>query len=316
MPASVVTPNNLFTIYHDRLALKWLAGKEGADTPLIRPDFDPDELSLIGPLNLIHPYSIQVLGGSEVDYLRKLGKNSFEDALDKLFEGRSALIIICEGLTPPEAMMTRADQNRTALLGSRLASGQIIEQLDYYLNNLMAESIVMHGVFMDVMGIGVLLSGESAVGKSELALELITRGHQLIADDAPEFTRVSTNTLRGSCPEVLRDFLEVRGLGLINVRSMFGESAIKHSEELQLILHLSRVTEEQLHQLDRLKGSRQMRRVLEVDVPEFLLPVAPGRNLAVLVEAAVRNYILYNNGYDALEDFAARQQQLMTDNQR
>lgn len=312
MHATTITVQDLFQHYRERLSLEWLAGESGANNPLIPPDYDPDGLLLAGPLNLIHPYCIQVLGESEMSYLKNLGKNSFDDALAKLFEGCSTLIIIGEGLAPLKAMRERAEKRKTPLLGSQLSSGQIIEHLDYYLTNLLAERIVIHGVFMDVLGVGVLLSGESAVGKSELALELITRGHQLIADDAPEFTRVSPDILRGNCPEVLRDFLEVRGLGLINISAMFGEGAIKHSEELQLILHLSRVSEDRLFQLDRLKGSRQMRRVLDVDIPEFLLPVAPGRNLAVLVEAAVRNFILYNNGYDVLDDFTTRQQRLMT----
>lgn len=312
MHTSTVTPRDIFQHYQERLGLKWFSGLAGVEKRLFPPRCDTGQLSLIGTLNLIHPPCIQVLGGSEMAYLEKLGKNSLDDALDKLFENYSTMIIISEGLTPSRAMKERAEKSNTALLGSQLGSAQVIEHIDLYLTNLLSERIVIHGVFMDVMGIGVLLSGESAVGKSELALELITRGHQLIADDAPEFTRVSADRLRGNCPEVLRDFLEVRGLGLINVRAMFGESAMKQSEELHLILHLSRVNEGELYQLDRLKGSRQLRRVLDVDVPEFLLPVAPGRNLAVLVEAAVRNYILYNNGYDALEDFAARQQRLMT----
>ena len=311
MHAFALTPQSLFQHYHERLSLRWIAGESGANNPLTPPDYDSDELRLVGPLNLIHPNCIQVLGEPEMSFLKNLGKNSFDDALEKLFEGCSTLIIVGEGLALPKAMKMQAETTKTPILGSQLSSAQIIEHLDFYLTNLLAERIVIHGVFMDVMGVGVLLSGESAVGKSELALELITRGHQLIADDAPEFTRVSPDTLRGNCPEVLRDFLEVRGLGLINISAMFGEGAIKHSEELQLILHLSRVSEDQLFQLDRLKGSRQLRRVLDVDIPEYLLPVAPGRNLSVLVEAAVRNFILYNNGYDALDDFASRQQRLM-----
>jgi len=155
------------------------------------------------------------------------------------------------------------------------------------------------------MGTGVLITGESSIGKSELALELLTRGHRLIADDAPEFARVAPDTLIGTCPEMLREFLEVRGLGILNVRAMFGASAIKQSRNLRLIIRLQDMDE--AVKMDRLHGSRMLRNIQDVDIPEVTLPVGPGRNLSVLVEAAVRNHILISKGYDASEAFIERQ---------
>jgi len=170
------------------------------------------------------------------------------------------------------------------------------------------ERLTLHGVFMEVMGAGVLLSGSSGVGKSELALELITRGHRLIADDAPIFSRMAPNSLVGNCPDLLRDFLEVRGLGLLNIRAMFGDSSIKEARFLQLIVHLEHMDEMELKEIDRLYGSHQIRTFLEVEIPQITIPIAPGRNLAVLVEAAVRDHLLRRNGYNAALDFIERQQ--------
>jgi HPr kinase/phosphorylase len=170
------------------------------------------------------------------------------------------------------------------------------------------DNFTAHGVFMDVIGIGVLLTGGAAVGKSELALELITRGHQLIADDAPEFNRSSEGDLRGSCPPLLCDFLEVRGLGLLNIRVMFGDSAIKLQKRLSLIIHLQPMATEELNQIDRLRGSLTSTELLGVEIPKVTLPVAPGRELAILVETAVRQHIQRLRGYHASQEFIDRQQ--------
>ena len=158
---------------------------------------------------------------------------------------------------------------------------------------------------------GVLLTGDSGIGKSELALELITRNHRLIADDAPEFSRAGPDTVRGTCSDVLRDFLEVRGLGVLDIRAMYGDSAIKMSKDLRLIIHLEKMAIEELHQVDRLGGSYGQKSILDIDFPIVTLPVATGRNLAVLAEAAVRHHILLRKGYNATDAFIARQQQLI-----
>lgn len=175
-------------------------------------------------------------------------------------------------------------------------------------------SVTLHGVFMDVSGFGVLLRGNSAIGKSEMALGLINRGHRLIADDAVDFKRVGSETLIGSCPPLLQDFLEVRGLGILNIRVMFGDTAIKDSKRLQLIVHMATFDQEELKLIDRLHGMYRTETILDVAIPEVTIPVAPGRNLAVLIETAVRNQVLKHNGYNASHEFIARQQQFMQDN--
>ncbi len=312
MPVAPLSVRALFETYQKRLDLHWLAGHAGAERTINRDSGEPGEANLVGYLNLIHPSRIQILGAAEMDYLYGLDDKTQSEALDHLFGGSSLLVIVAGGLPISPTLRSAAERHGTPLLASSLTSEKLLNHLDYYLTDLLADKQVVHGVFMDVMGIGVLLTGESAIGKSELALELITRGHILIADDAPELRRVGPDTLRGSCPELLQDFLEVRGLGLLNVRAMFGDAAVKRHKNLRLIVNLIPVSKSDIHNVDRLQGSFNTRNLFEVEVPEIQLPVAPGRNLAVLVEAAARNHILRENGYDASAHFIERQRHLMS----
>ena len=167
----------------------------------------------------------------------------------------------------------------------------------------------IHGVFMEVHGLGLVLTGESGIGKSELALELITRNHRLIADDAPEFSRIGPDIVRGTCPDTLRDFLEVRGLGIMNIRAMYGNNAIKTRQDLHLIIQLKKMMDEELQKVDRLEGDAGHKNILDVEIPMVTLPTGSGRNLAVLVEAAARHHILLRKGYNASESFIDRQQE-------
>lgn len=296
--------------------MQWLAGRAGENRSIrisgSQPGNEPLTGALAGHLNLIHPNRIQVLGNTELDYLSSLGKNSYHDAIKQLFENEPAFIVIADDRVPANDLKQAAEDTGTPLLSSSLPGHKLIGHLMYYLSNMLAERQIVHGVYLEVLGIGVLITGESGVGKSELALELITRGHRLIADDAPEFSRISPDALNGGCPSALSGFLEVRGLGILNIRSMFGDSAIKQNRNLRLIVHLQHMGDEELRKIDRLQGSRQSVTILEVEVPRIILPVAPGRNLAVLVEGAVRDHILHLKGYSAAQDFIDHQQRLIS----
>ncbi|MDH5711800.1 MAG: HPr(Ser) kinase/phosphatase, partial [Gammaproteobacteria bacterium] len=208
----------------------------------------------------------------------------------------------------PDKLIEYANRGHVPLLSCKTHSNEVVDIARFYLHNLFSDKQIVHGVFMEVLGTGVLITGESSVGKSELALDLISRGHRLIADDAPELTRVGPDILDGRSPGVLRDFMEVRGLGVLNIREMYGNNALKLNKYLRLIIHMERLSKEELSKIDRLEGAKQMRNILGVEIPEVILPVAPGRNLAVLVEAAVRNYILHHSGYDATQALIDLQQ--------
>jgi HPr kinase/phosphorylase len=303
--STTLDTRTLFTALQEKLGLEWISGEEQQDNPIHSGQENISEVSLVGHLNLINQHRIQILGKHELDYLNTLRKNSRNDAISQLFSGQSRLLIVTRNLDAPDYLLAAAIAHQTPLLSASVLSEDAIQILHYYLTNYFAKNITLHGVFMEVMGTGVLITGDASIGKSELALELLTRGHRLIADDAPEFTRTSPDTLNGSCPEMLHDFLEVRGLGILNVRAMFGASAIKQNRNLRLIIVLQDV--EEAEKIDRLHGSRRIRSIQNVDIPEVTLPVGPGRNLAVLLEAAVRNHILITKGYDASKAFIERQ---------
>jgi HPr kinase/phosphorylase len=300
---------HLYDTLRERLQLSWLAGREGAERPLIGAEEGGGPRIIAGPLNFIHPHRVQVIGPAELKHLDELTPEDRSRAMQQLFDAAPAAVILVEGVAPPDDLLAAAEAHQVALLQSPLPDSQVLDNLQYYSSLALAEKTTLHGVLMEVLGMGVLITGDASVGKSELALELISRGNRLVADDAPEFTRVAPDLVNGSCPPLLREFLEVRGLGVLNIRQMFGDSAIKRSKYLRLIVQLKRMSPQELAELDRLAGAYTNRNVLDVPVPEVTVPVAPGRNLAILVEAAVRNHMLKLQGYDASAAFIERQHQ-------
>ena len=306
-----LTPQKLFNLLRSQLDLHWIAGIRNEHRVIKRNLRLGEQATLVGHLNLIHPNRIQVIGKIEWDHLQRLKKNSRSDLMKQLFSRRTAAIITCDNIEPPTEFIKLSNLHHTPLLRSSTPSSELIDTMRFYLWNLLAEKSTVHGVFMEVMGNGVLITGASSIGKSELALELITRGHRLIADDAPLFTRTGPKMLNGSCPTVLKDFMEVRGLGVLNIRAMYGDNAIKQNKYLKLIIHLVNMSLEDQMKIDRLYGSTSTRTILSVDIPEILLPIASGRNLAVMVEAAVRNFILTDHGHNSADEFIQRQTDYM-----
>lgn len=305
-----ISSSNIFQTHQKELGLKWVAGEQNQGE-LTEVDARLSDSSLIGHLNLVRPNYIQVLADTELEYLNNLGKNSLQDTLQRLFDAKPLMVIIADSVIPPESLLEFSRQTGTPLITSSESSHKIVDHLHYYLSNQLTEKTVFHGVFMEVFGIGVLLTGPSGVGKSELALELLSRGHRLVADDAPEFRRTAPDTITGNCPSVLTDFIEVRGLGVLNIRAMYGNNAILDHKRLRLIVHLDTEPDSTGEPIERLDHTGRSRRILEVDIPEVRLPVAPGRDLAVIIETAVRNHVLYLNGYNAAQDFIERQQNLI-----
>jgi len=285
-----------------KLGLQWLGGR---GTALI--ERDPSEsAATVGHLNLIHPNRIQVLGPHEDAHLRALSRDGLEQLLATLIAARPAAIVVADGLPVPEGLGSAAAAVGIDLLSTAQPAPWVIDKLRRYLMRELAETTERHGVFVDVLGVGVLITGDSSIGKSELGLELISRGHGLVADDVVEITRISASVLEGRCPPLLRDFLEVRGLGVLNIRTVFGETAVRPKMILRLIVHLERPASMQTLG-ERLPLHELSEDVLGVTISKVLIPVAAGRNLAVLLEAAVRNWVMKQRGLDSTAEFIQRQ---------
>ncbi|MDT8388053.1 MAG: HPr(Ser) kinase/phosphatase [Thiogranum sp.] len=304
----------LFAALQDKLALRWIGSRLGESRLIKVSAAEHTGTELVGHLNLIHPNRVQILGSAEIEYLNRLGENTRRNLINQLFDGQTELIVIGDNEQIPDDIRRRTEASLTPVFTSEQSTPQLVNYLQYYLTSLFAEKLTLHGVFMEVFSLGMLITGDPSVGKSELALELLARGHRLVADDAPLFAKTAPDILNGRCPEILRDFLEVRGLGILNVRAMFGDSAIKQNRNLRLILKLVPMSEEQMHRIDRLHGARSTQTILGVEIPEITLPVAPGRNLAVLAEAAARNHTLLLKGFDSARLFMERQSRYMENN--
>lgn len=308
-----VSVRRLYQDNQNKLQMTWAAGTAASDNR-ITIEADRPILALVGHLNLIHHNQVQVLGVAEVEYIQKLEQSEYFHGLDTLFDFSIPLMIVANDLPVPAILRDYCHTHNVPLLTSKLESPYLMDVLRIYLQRVLAASTVKHGVFLDVFEIGVLLTGASGLGKSELALELISRGHSLVADDAVELLRTAPEVLEGRCPPVLRDFLEVRGLGVLNIRHIFGETAIRPKKQLKLIIHLVAANDDYMKQLDRLSIRTETESILNVNIRSVTVPVAAGRNLAVLVEAAVRNYILQLRGKDSTKEFLERHSNMMRDN--
>ena len=304
----------LFDDRRERLGLEWAAGASGAAREFTGEMLAKPGVGLIGHLNLIHPLLAQVMGRGELEYLATLDTAAQEQTTQRIFGQDTVLVIVCDALTVPPVLAHAARRAGTPLLTSSQASQHVINVPRPYMQRELGEVTTLHGVFLDVLEIGVLITGDSSIGKSELALELISRGHGLVADDAVELQQIGPETIQGRCPPMLRDFLEVRGLGVLNIKSIFGETAIRPRKVLRLMVHLE-MPLPGAEPRDRLATRSGTQDILGVEIPTVTLAVAPGRNLAVLVEAAVRNAILKLRGIDTTAEFLARQKQQMDNEQ-
>lgn len=285
----------------NKLKFTWIASKEEAHARLIPEGSAAD---LVGHLNLVHPKRIQVFGQEEVDYYNKVDPARRLHQLQELLAGGVPAIIMASGSEIPADLNLFCRQNQIPLISTQEDAAQIIDLLRIYIGKRLAPKTLIHGVFMDVLGLGVLITGESGLGKSELALELISRGHGLVADDAVEVSRSAPNFIEGQCPALLQNLLEVRGLGLLDIRTIFGETSVRRKMKIKLIVNLVRMSTENF---ERLPMQDKHEDILGLSIRKVMLQVAPGRNLAVLVEAAVRNTILNLRGIDTMEDFIERQ---------
>ena len=239
----------------------------------------------------------QVVGLTEMAYLESLPDAIRTQRLETFFSYDIPCVILCRGMMPPPDMLSLAKSHDIPLLRTEMVTTRFFSQAMYYLNHCLAPRATLHGVLMDVYGVGVLITGESGVGKSETALELVKRGHQLVADDVVDICRVNDNRLVGESPEAIRHFMEIRGIGIIDIKAMYGIGAVMSSKSVDLVIHLEPWKEQKVY--DRLGLTDDSTTIMDVNVPQLVLPVKPGRNLAIIIEVAARNYSLKNDGYSA-----------------
>ena len=262
---------------------------------------------LIGNLNLLHPNWIQIFSRTEASYFLNMSPEEQRASLDTIADSGLVCFIISDGENTPNSILQFANRLSIPILKSPLASQQVIWVIRTYLGKALADFVNKHGVFLDVLGMGVLITGDSGVGKSELGLELISRGSGLVADDVVELHHIAPQTLEGRSPKMLKDFLEVRGLGMLNIRTIFGETAVRMRKTLKLIVQLQKSKKETLA-IERIPLNASNEEILDVNIRKVQIPVTAGRNLAVLVEAAVRNYVLQLRGIDSTQEFIERQE--------
>lgn len=300
--------------YQQKLKLEFISREVGLEREIQLSRQVADTFDAADYFNVIRTSSVVLVGYQESRYFATMTTEQQGALLKTLFHGPVCVVVCSQGNALPAAMVAMCEARDIAVLQSELSDSELLDDTRHLLTQALAESSDEHGVYLAVYGLGVFITGKAAVGKSELALALISRGHRLIADDITSFSRISPETVEGRSPQLLADFLEVRGLGIVNIRAMFGANALMRSMPLNMIINLVTLDQDNRGSFDRLGDQLQTRDILGLPFPEVTLPVAPGRNLAVLVEAAARNYLLQDNDYNAAQDLIARQTQAIGGN--
>lgn len=291
------------------LKFRLLAGEDGIDREITVPRIQKLGLALAGYAHYIHSGRPQIVGGSEVRYLEQLSEESRRDAIVKLPMRDMSCVIVTRGLIPPPEFIAAAKAASLPVISTALASSATILEISEFLQKRLAPGVSLHGVMIDLFGLGVFIHGDAGIGKSECALDLITRGHRLVSDDVVEFRRVGYSKLVGTSPLIVRNHMEIRGLGIINIKDLFGVSAIIAEKQLDFTIKLERWDSEKNY--DRLGLDDRTVRILDVEVPVIEMPVTSGRNLATLVEVAVRNHLLKLRGIHAAREFVMEHTRLV-----
>ncbi len=312
MKHHAVSADVLFETFRGDLRWQWVAGLGASERR-----FDEEAVrsarsgsDLVGHLNYIHPYRVQIIGEREVAYLGNATTEDRQRRIARIVTLEPPVLVLADGQHAPDELVSMCERAQIPLFATQESSAFVIDVLRAYLSKHFADRSTMHGVFMDILGLGVLITGESGLGKSELGLELISRGNGLVADDAVDLYRINQSTIEGKCPELLQNLLEVRGIGLLDIRAIFGESAVRRRMRLKLIVHLVR-KETLEREYERLPYEPLTQDVLGVPVLKVVIQVVAGRNIAVLVEAAVRNTILQLRGIDTYQEFVERHRRAM-----
>ncbi|MBI4445636.1 MAG: HPr(Ser) kinase/phosphatase [Acidobacteria bacterium] len=291
------------------LNLSLIAGKEGLENEITSPRIQKLGLALAGYVDYVHKGRVQFIGGTEINYLRRLSDQELREAIQRVFSRSLCCILITRGLQPPLILLDAADRNRVPILRTPVLSSVAITQVTGFLEEKLAPRTSIHGVLMDVFNLGVLLFGVSGIGKSECALDLILRGHRLVSDDMVVIRKLGVDRLVGTGPPDFQFHMELRGLGILNLKELFGVSVLSRAKTIDLAIHMVRWKSDE--EYDRLGVDESYQHFLDVPVPLVTMPVAPGRHLATLVEVAVRIQLLKNQGYSPSREFVRQLDQLL-----
>ena len=284
--------------------LKLESGEEGIGRHILTSDISRPGLEMAGYFNHYPAERVQLLGKSELSFFNTLSVEEKRSRMNKLCAANTPAIIISHNMEVPQELIEASEKNHVPVLMTKLKTTRFSSMLTNYLESRLAPMTAVHGVLVDIYGIGVLLTGKSGVGKSETALELVKKGHRLVADDCVEIRQESENMLVGNAPKLIDHMLEIRGIGLINIMTMFGASAVRRNKRISLVIDLELWDAEKTY--DRLGLESQTMKVLDTELTKLTIPVRPGRNLAVIIEVAAMNYRLKNLGINSAEEFTQR----------
>ncbi|GED15676.1 serine kinase [Aneurinibacillus migulanus] len=284
--------------------LKVVSGEKGLRREITVSDISRPGLEIAGYFEFYASERVQLLGKTELSFYEALGEADRKERIDKLLLDSTPCVCVAHGCEIPEQLIRLSEERSIPVLTSPLPTTKLSSKLTTYLEGRLAPTTTMHGVLVDVYGVGVLLVGQSSIGKSETALELVKRGHRLVADDAVEIRQTQENQLIGSAPELIQHLLEIRGVGIINVMTLFGAGAIRNYKRVSLVIQLETWDPSKMY--DRLGLDEEKMKIMDTEVPQITIPVRPGRNLAVIVEVASMNFRLKRMGYNAAVVFSKK----------
>ena len=288
----------------DQFGLELISGEEGINRPIITSDLSRPGLEIAGYFDYYPAERVQLLGMTEMSFYEKLGDSDKVIRMQELCKDLTPCIIITRGHEVPEELIAASERESVPVMRSNMKTTRLFSRLTNYLESKLAPTTAVHGVLIDIYGVGVMITGKSGVGKSETALELVKRGHRLVADDCVEIRQEDEDTLVGNAPELIEHLLEIRGLGIINVMTLFGAGAVRSNKKISLVINLE--LWEKNKQYDRVGLDEETMKIIDTEVTKLTVPVRPGRNLAVIIEVAAMNFRLKRMGVNAAEQFSDR----------
>ncbi|GAY77292.1 HPr kinase/phosphorylase [Sporolactobacillus inulinus] len=292
---------------------KLVSGKEGVNRSIIVSDISRPGLEIAGYFTYYPRRRLQLLGRTELSFFNELSMDERYKRTSQLCTAQTPCIVISRGIEVPEEFIISSNKRHVPVIQSKMQTTRLSSMITDYLESRLAPMTAVHGVLVDVYGVGVLITGDSGVGKSETALELVKRGHRLVADDSVEIRQQGESELIGSAPNLIQHLLEIRGLGIINVMTLFGAGAVRSNKTVSMVIHLELWDQNKVY--DRLGLDEEKTKLIDTEVPRLVLPVRPGRNLAVIIEVAAMNFRLKNMGYHAAQQFADRLNDTLNDHE-